>query len=60
VRETLQSSHPAVGFEEVLVAGDPEWRTEQIRRRDGVPVARGIWDQLTQLAQNLKVPMPAA
>jgi len=43
----------------VLIAGDPEWRTEEQRRRDGIPVARGIWDQLTGLATTLKVEVPA-
>lgn len=60
VRETLKSSPPAIGFDEVLVAGDPEWRTEEIRRRDGIPVARGIWEQLAKLAESLNVAMPCA
>jgi LDH2 family malate/lactate/ureidoglycolate dehydrogenase len=60
LRDTLKSSPPAVGFEEVLIAGEPEWRAEQLRRRDGIPVSRGIWNQLTQLAENLHVPIPSA
>jgi LDH2 family malate/lactate/ureidoglycolate dehydrogenase len=59
VRDTIKGSRVAAGFEEVLIAGDPEWRSEELRRREGIPVARGIWDQLTQLAQSLNVPMPA-
>ncbi len=58
LRDTLKSSAPAAGFEEVLVAGEPEWRAEQIRRRDGVPIARGIWDELSRLAATLNVPLP--
>jgi LDH2 family malate/lactate/ureidoglycolate dehydrogenase len=58
VRGTLKSSPPARGFEEVLIAGEPEWRAEQIRRRDGIPVSRGIWDQLSKLAASLNVPVP--
>lgn len=60
VRDTVKNCRPAVGFDEVLIAGDPEWRSEEVRRRDGIPVARGIWDQLMQLAQSLNVPLPAA
>lgn len=60
VRDTLKSSPPAVGFEEVLVAGEPEWRTEALRRRDGIPVSRGIWEQLARLAESLNVAMPCA
>jgi LDH2 family malate/lactate/ureidoglycolate dehydrogenase len=58
LRETLTNSQPASGFEEVMIAGDPEWRTEEVRLRDGIPIARGIWDQLTALAGSLNVAVP--
>ena len=58
LHDTLKSSAPAAGFDEVLVAGEPEWRAEEMRRRDGIPVARGIWDSLTKLANTLNVPSP--
>jgi LDH2 family malate/lactate/ureidoglycolate dehydrogenase len=50
---------PALGFNEVLIAGDPEWRAEETRRREGIPIARGIWNQLVDLAATLKVTAPA-
>jgi LDH2 family malate/lactate/ureidoglycolate dehydrogenase len=58
LRETITHAQPAHGFDEVLIAGDPEWRMEAARLRDGIPVSRGIWDQLTQLAQTLNVSVP--
>ena len=58
MRETVKGSRPASGFDEVLIAGDPEWRSDEQRRRDGIPVSRGIWQQLTLLAQSLNVPVP--
>jgi LDH2 family malate/lactate/ureidoglycolate dehydrogenase len=58
IRDTVKGSRPAAGFDEVLIAGDPEWRSDEQRRRDGIPVARGIWQQLTQLAKSLNVDMP--
>jgi LDH2 family malate/lactate/ureidoglycolate dehydrogenase len=58
MRETVTGSRPAAGFDEVLIAGDPEWRSDEQRRRDGVPVARGIWEQLTVLAESLNIPVP--
>jgi LDH2 family malate/lactate/ureidoglycolate dehydrogenase len=58
MRETVKGSRPAAGFDEVLIAGDPEWRSDEQRRREGVPVSRGIWQQLTQLAESLNVPVP--
>ena len=58
LRSTLTHSQPAAGFEEVMIAGDPEWRTEEMRRRDGIPVARGIWNELAALAGRLNVTTP--
>jgi len=55
VRDAIKSSRPAAGYDEVLIAGDPEWRTEDERLRNGIPVARGIWQQLSALASRLKV-----
>lgn len=58
MRDTVKGSRPAAGFDEVLIAGDPEWRSDEERRRDGVPIARGIWDELTKLARTLNVAVP--
>ena len=58
LRETITHSRSAAGFEEVMIAGDPEWRTEEKRRAAGIPVARGIWEQLTLLAGRLHVAVP--
>jgi LDH2 family malate/lactate/ureidoglycolate dehydrogenase len=58
MRETVTGSKPAAGFSEVLIAGDPEWRSDEQRRRNGVPIARGIWRELTQLAESLNVAVP--
>jgi LDH2 family malate/lactate/ureidoglycolate dehydrogenase len=58
VRDTVKGSRPAAGFGEVLIAGDPEWRSEAQRRRDGIPVSRGIWDELSKLAESLNVAVP--
>ena len=58
LHDTLKSSPPAAGFDEVLVAGEPEWRAEEIRRRDGIPIAIGIWNELSKLAASLNVALP--
>ena len=54
----VKSSRPAKGYDEVLVAGEPEWRAEEIRRRDGIPLSEGVWQNLVQAAQQLGVPLP--
>jgi LDH2 family malate/lactate/ureidoglycolate dehydrogenase len=54
----VKSARPAQGYDEVLVAGDPEWRAEEIRRRDGVPVTEGVWEKLKEAALRLGVVVP--
>ncbi|MGE5646700.1 MAG: Ldh family oxidoreductase [Acidobacteriota bacterium] len=51
----LKSSAPAAGFSEVLVAGDPEWRTEQERREKGIPLPDAAWEELLATAKRLGV-----
>src|SRR6201999_2131418 len=34
----MKSTPTAPGYDEVMVAGDPEWRTEAQRLRDGLPI----------------------
>jgi uncharacterized oxidoreductase len=56
--DMAKSSRAAKGFDEVLVAGEPEWRVEEQRRRDGIPVSEGAWQNLVQAAQKLGVAVP--
>jgi len=53
--EFVKTSPPASGFTEVLYPGEPEYRTEQARRRDGIFVEDETWEQITALMQELKV-----
>lgn len=54
----VKTSAPAPGYGEVLVAGDPEWRTEAERKSSGIPLGQGTWEALTKTAARLNVPMP--
>lgn len=54
----MKDTPPARGYSEVLVAGEPELRTEEIRRRDGIPVESGNWDALVDTALRLGIPAP--
>ncbi|HLK19797.1 MAG TPA: Ldh family oxidoreductase [Bryobacteraceae bacterium] len=54
----VKSSRPAKGYDEVLVAGEPEWRVEAQRRRDGIPLSEGVWQNLVQAAEKLHVGLP--
>jgi LDH2 family malate/lactate/ureidoglycolate dehydrogenase len=54
----MKSTATAPGYDEILVAGDPEWRIEAERLRDGIPVAQGNWDQLLKAAASVGVAAP--
>ena len=53
--DMVKSRKPAPGFDEVLVAGEPEWRAEAGRRRDGVPVDLPLMHTLREWAVRLGV-----
>jgi LDH2 family malate/lactate/ureidoglycolate dehydrogenase len=50
-----KTAAPAKGYDEVLVAGDPEWRAEHHRRREGIPLAEDVWQNIASLAARLGV-----
>jgi LDH2 family malate/lactate/ureidoglycolate dehydrogenase len=56
----VKASEPAPGFEEVLLAGEPEWRCEAVRERTGIPVPTKLWQKLAAIAAELNVPVPSA
>ncbi len=44
--DQVKSAAPASGFDEVLVANEPELRTEQERLANGIPIPDGTWNAL--------------
>jgi LDH2 family malate/lactate/ureidoglycolate dehydrogenase len=55
---TVKSAPAAAGYDEVLVAGEPEWRTEAERRRDGIPLSDANWETLVKTAARVDVAPP--
>ena len=53
--EFVKDSPPAAGFKEVLYPGEIEYRTEQVRRRDGIYVEDETWSQINGLIKSLGV-----
>jgi len=53
--QTVKSTPPAKGYDQVLVAGEPEWRMEEERRANGIPLEQGTWKSLTAAASRLGV-----
>ena len=54
----VKSAPPAPGYDEVLVAGDPEWRTEADRLSNGIPITEGNWETLVKTAARVNVATP--
>ena len=46
----LKETPPAEGFDEVLYPGEIEHRTEQRRRREGIPIEETTWRRLGEIA----------
>lgn len=54
----VKSARIAKGYDEILVAGEPEWRAEELRKRDGIPLSPGVWQALVEAARQLDVALP--
>jgi LDH2 family malate/lactate/ureidoglycolate dehydrogenase len=55
----VKSTPPAPGYDEVMVAGDPEWRMEAERLKNGIPIPDGNWETLVKTAARVGVAAPA-
>jgi ureidoglycolate dehydrogenase (NAD+) len=51
-----KSVPPAEGFSEVLLPGELEWREEQKRKREGIPLYDGDWASLVKSLEAADVP----
>ncbi|MES1260184.1 MAG: Ldh family oxidoreductase [Acidobacteriota bacterium] len=56
--DEVKSAAPASGYTEVLVANEPELRTERERLQSGIPIPDGTWAALVKGAARLGVPEP--
>jgi LDH2 family malate/lactate/ureidoglycolate dehydrogenase len=56
--DELRAIPPARGFDEVLVAGDPEARAAAERSRDGIPIVPALWTKLCALSDELGITPP--
>ena len=55
----IKSTPPATGYEEVLIAGEPEWRAEKRRLREGIPLPGKLLEEFQRAADRLNVhPLP--
>lgn len=56
---SLKETPAAAGYDEVLVAGEPEAREEAKRRRAGIELAEATWESLSEWGRKLGVSAPA-
>jgi uncharacterized oxidoreductase len=54
----LKATPPADGFQEVFYPGEIEHRTEQHRRRAGIPIEDATWRRLGQIATRFGISPP--
>lgn len=59
IANRLAEQPPAVGFEMVLLPGEPETHSRREREHDGVPLADATWDAIMRVARELDVTHPA-
>jgi len=51
----VRNSKPSPGFKGVLVPGELELRTKEIRLEKGIEVPQATWDEIVQTARKMKV-----
>ncbi len=56
----IKSTPVAAGYDEVLVAGEPERRQVAARLAECIPIDNGTWERFEKLAQELDLGLPAA
>ena len=54
----LKNQPKAPGFKEILIPGEPEWRTKRSRKKEGCPIREEDANLLRQLGEDLGVPFP--
>lgn len=54
--DDLRATRPVDPATPVMVAGDPQWKNAEERRRDGIPVGAGLLNQIRQIAQASAAP----
>jgi uncharacterized oxidoreductase len=55
----IKMTSRATGCDEILLPGEPEWRSKAARERDGIPLPGKTWERLAETASGLGLPWPA-
>ena len=54
----VKNTRRAPGVEEIRVPGERSFREKERRLREGIPVGDGVWKQVAEISDELKVAMP--
>ncbi len=54
----IKSSPRESEVEEILIAGEPEWRAKEKNLAEGIPVLPPVWRKLEEIAEALNLPLP--
>ena len=52
----LKATPPAPGHDQVLVAGQPEWETQQDRLANGIPIHKEVVEWFQEICSELAIP----
>lgn len=58
IKKAVKSQPCAAGFEEILVPGEPEYKSEADRRKNGIPIDEGTWMKICTIAENYGIEIP--
>ena len=54
----LKATPRAAGCDEILLPGEPEWRSKALRERDGIRLPEKTWERLAETASELGLAWP--
>ncbi len=54
----VKAARPAPGYDEVLIANEPEWRSRELRLKEGIPLSEGVWNELVKAGRSVRVEPP--
>lgn len=54
----IKSSRLMTGFDEILLPGEPEARTQSRRQASGLPIDHTTWEKICDIARKKQVPIP--
>ena len=52
-RRKIKATPRAPGVDEILIPGEPEWRSKQARERDGIPLPDRTWESIGEAAASV-------